>query len=152
MNLSEHFTRKEFEHSNTAVDIGIDNRVPENYLGNAKRVCELAEIVRRILQRPLKVNSGYRSYFLNKELRKQGYKSSNTSAHCFGCAIDIACNKEEQEQIKEHFLKCENLEFDQVILYWKNGQNFVHLGVTKIINSLPRKQVLYKTKQGYELA
>ena len=41
---------------------------------------------------PFKITSGYRSQAYNKDLRKRGYKASNNSSHCKGCAVDIAVN------------------------------------------------------------
>ena len=41
---------------------------------------------------PFKITSGYRSQAYNEDLRKRGYKASNNSSHCKGCAVDIAVN------------------------------------------------------------
>lgn len=145
MNLSEHFTKKEFEHSNTAKKNKIDNRISEGFIDNARRTCELAEIVRKVLTRPCKFNSGYRSLQLNKVI----LGSSNTSAHCFACAADIRMDKTEQEKIKDYFIQHKDaIEFDQLILYHKRRQRFVHIGVTKDPTNKGRKEILYAKKGG----
>lgn len=141
MQLSKNFTLTEFCHSNTGESAGIKNILPNEYLSNAKQICELAEIARSLLNRSININSGYRSKELNDYLRYVGYSSSNTSSHCFGCAIDIATSKnyedtkKEQDIIKDYFLKNkENIEFDQLILYGfcnKKPKRFIHIGIAK---------------------
>lgn len=146
MNLSKNLTLAEFIHSNTAISNNIDNSLPKEYFDNAKRTAILFELVRTILGRPLKINSGYRSPQLNTFL-----KGSKTSSHMLGCACDCRMNnnnntsQREQEIIKKYFLEHrEEIEFDQLILYWKNRQRFVHIGVSKDSNTKGRKMIGYR--------
>lgn len=85
MNLSKHFTREEFEESQTAERNGIDNTMPHMALQNAIDLCEhILEPVRLHFRKPVKITSGYRSPKLNKLA-----KGSKTSQHMTGEAADI---------------------------------------------------------------
>lgn len=155
MQLSKHFSLEEFIHSNTALKLGINNTLPEDLIDNAHRTAELFEIVRTILDRPCRINSGYRNPELNSLVG-----GSKTSNHMKACACDIRMkdnpqqSRLEQEQIKNYFIiNRDNIEFDQLILYWKNGQRFVHIGVSSDSNIKGRKMIGYKDPKnmsGYE--
>ncbi len=155
MQLSKHLSLTEFTHSNTAVKLGINNALPSHLINNAKRTAELFEIVRSVLRRPCHINSGYRNTDLNPLVG-----GSTTSNHLIGCACDIRMNDNphqsrlEQEQLKAFFISNrDSIDFDQLILYWKNGQRFVHIGVSQDSNTLGRKMIGYrdpKSTSGYE--
>jgi hypothetical protein len=87
MQLSKNVSLAEFCHSETAVARGIDNTIKDPvHLENAKRWAEnVFQPIREYLNRPIKINSGYRSKALNKAIPG----SSNTSQHCFGEAGDL---------------------------------------------------------------
>ncbi len=155
MQLSKHLSLAEFIHSNTALKLGIDNTLPKDLINNAHRVAELFEVVRTIVDRPCRINSGYRNATLNSLVG-----GSKTSNHMMGCACDIRMKDDphqsrlEQEHIKNHFIMHrDGIEFDQLILYWKNGQRFVHIGVSPDPNIKGRKMIGYrnpKDSSGYE--
>lgn len=85
MNLTENFTREELEFSQTAVRLGIDNRIPDELLQNAMFLCAFMEQVRAILGAPVTVTSGYRCPKLNGLTPG----SSALSAHPFALACDF---------------------------------------------------------------
>lgn len=110
MQISEHFNLSEFEKSSTAQRLSIDNEAPAQVIANiTDLVTEVLEPLRRIVKKPIVVNSGYRSLELNRAL-----KSKDTSQHVLGQAADIECpgmpNKELAEIIRD------NLQYDQLIL------------------------------------
>lgn len=144
MQLSKHLSLKEFTHSNTAVTKGIVNTIPEELFNNAKRTATLFEIVREVLDRPCSINSGYRNRILNSTVG-----GSANSSHMYGCACDVRTNenlsksKIEQEFVKNHFIaNRDKIEFDQLILYWKYGQRFLHIGVSQ--DTKGRKMIGYR--------
>jgi len=48
------------------------------------------EEARRLLGKPIGINSGYRSQEYQKHLKKIGYKAATNSPHCQGAALDLA--------------------------------------------------------------
>ena len=108
MQLSKNLSLAEFCHSDTAVSKGINNTITNPvHLENAKRLAEnVFQPIREYLNRPIKVNSGYRSAALNRAIPG----SSRTSQHCFGEAIDL---KITDRDLFEWIL--DNIVFDQAI-------------------------------------
>lgn len=87
MKLSDHFHLHEFEISQTATRLGIDNAIPHELMENAKRMAQTMEMVRSILgNRPIIVSSGYRSPGLNTAIH-----GSKSSAHMQALACDFTC-------------------------------------------------------------
>lgn len=84
MNLSEHFTLAEFERSNKAVQLGLDNKAPADLLPRLIRLAELLERVRSTLNVPITVTSGYRGRQLNSAVG-----GVTNSDHSQGQAADI---------------------------------------------------------------
>ena len=67
MKLSEHFKLEEFERSQTAARLHIDNRVPGDVVPNLKYLCEhVLEPLREHFGEPVYVSSGYRCPQLNR--------------------------------------------------------------------------------------
>ena len=86
MQLSEHFTLSEFTRSATASARGIDNTPSPEAIDNLRALCrEVLEPLRRQLDRPVVISSGYRSPKLNKLVG-----GVRTSQHMTGEAADIA--------------------------------------------------------------
>ena len=52
---------------------------------------EMLDMARMYAGIPFVVTSGFRTRQYNNELKRKGYKTSNTSAHLLGKAADIAC-------------------------------------------------------------
>lgn len=63
---TKNFKQSELEKSSKAEKKGIDNRIPDKYLDNAKELLEALQIIRDNLGRPITITSGYRCPELNK--------------------------------------------------------------------------------------
>lgn len=89
MNLTEHFTLADFVRSATALDLGIDNALPEELMPAAIETCEMLERIREALslhaghEVPMIMTSGYRCLALNRAKR-----SKDTSDHVQAAAAD----------------------------------------------------------------
>ena len=84
--LSQHFRLSEFTRSATASARGIDNTPSASAIDNLRRLCqEVLEPLRRHLDRPVVISSGYRCKKLN-----QLVGGVRTSQHMTGEAADIA--------------------------------------------------------------
>lgn len=87
--LSAHFTVGEFTFSDKATREGIDNRLPERLLADARRTAEMLERLRSFLSEargvdvPILLSSGYRCLALNRAL-----KSADSSDHVIANAGD----------------------------------------------------------------
>ena len=95
MKLSPHFSLSEFESSATATAKGIDNTLKHSdvdhsrIIDNLRALClEVLEPLRRHLDRPVVISSGYRCKKLN-----QLVGGVRTSQHMTGEAADIAAPK-----------------------------------------------------------
>ena len=64
--LVAHFSRAEFEFSETAIRNGIDNTVPDDLFPNLLVLAQGAERVREVLGVPMRVTSGYRCEALER--------------------------------------------------------------------------------------
>ena len=85
--LSEHFTLEELTFSATAQRKQIDNKPPAEVLDNMKRLAAGLEEVRAVLgNKPMRINSGYRSPELNRAVG-----GARLSAHMAGYAADFVC-------------------------------------------------------------
>ena len=138
MKLSDHLTRAEFEHSETAINRGISNSMTDTHLKNAINLAvNIFEPIRVFRGKPIKINSGYRSSALNRAIG-----GSKTSQHCTGEAVDLPLTAREF-----HFIK-DNIVFDQLI--WEFGNDnepkWVHVSLSG--NGKNRKQVLRAKKVG----
>lgn len=138
MKLSEHFTKAEFEHSNTAIQRGIQNVMDSGQTQKAIDLCEnVLEPLRAHLGVPIKLNCGYRSPLVNKAVG-----GAKMSQHILGEAVDVDLHSRE---IFEWIIN--NLEFDQAIFEFGTDENagWFHLSYRKGRN---RKQALQAKKQG----
>lgn len=85
MRLSPNFTLAEFEASDTAVRLGIDNRVPQPLLGNVQRlVTQILQPLREQTGAAVRISSGYRSPKLNAAVG-----GSTRSQHMHALAADF---------------------------------------------------------------
>lgn len=132
--LSKNFSLREFEKSDTASMLGIDNTIKSKDVKD-----NIKELVDNILQplrdswgKPLFVNSGYRCIKVNKAVG-----GVPTSQHVIGQAADIGCS-DPYELAK--LIKKMRLDFDQVGLY----PTFVHISYSKDGNN--RNNVFYSSK------
>ena len=138
--LSENFTYKEFEESETADKLGIDNTIKRDLIRN-----NIKELVFHILQPlrdkfdvPININSGYRCLKLNAAVG--GVASSQ---HVMGQAADIVVEGKKPIEVAEMIVEM-GLPYDQIGLY----DTFVHVSVS----SRQRGHVFYdKSYKGPKL-
>lgn len=84
-----YFELREFESSQSALELGIDNRMPFNIEQNIESlVSNILDPAREKLGHPIIVTSGYRCKELNDHLVKHASASAN-SLHQQGRAADI---------------------------------------------------------------
>lgn len=115
--ISQHISYPEAIHSYTAKRLHIDNTPNRLQLAAMRNVAnKVFEPLREFVGNPIKINSFFRSYKLNKAIG-----GARNSQHMTGEAIDIddtygyATNAE-----MFHFIK-NNLDFDQLI--WEMGDD-----------------------------
>jgi len=137
--LSLNFTLAELTHSETAERLGLDNTPDEKVKANLVRLARILEDVRRVLGRPIMVNSAYRSLAVNKAIG-----SKPTSQHCLGCAADIRVPGLTPNDIVNLVVKS-NIEYDQLI---REFDSWVHISITNTHTDKPRRQVLIIDKSG----
>jgi len=138
MKLSEHFTLEELTVSEIGKRFNIDNTPNESVIANLKRLAKLLEQVRSLLNKPINVNSAYRSVELNA---KAGGKSN--SQHTIGCAADIRVNGMTPDEIVRT-IKDSNIVFDQLI---REFDSWVHISIPDE-GKLARNNVLIIDKNG----
>ena len=139
MKLTPNFTLEELTHSEIAERQGLDNTPTTNVKANLTRLARFLEEVRRVLGRPIMVNSAYRSPAVNTAVG-----SKPTSQHCNGCAADIKVPGLTPDNIVKEIIKT-NLEYDQVI---REFDSWVHISIPNKFADKPRKQVLIIDKTG----
>ena len=133
MRLSKNFSLSEFERSETAERLGIDNSIPNEAQLNLRTLCvKVLQPLRDLYGKPLTISSGYRCEELNRAVG-----GVPTSQHRLGEASDVQC---EDGAIKLlHLLEESDIVFDQAILY----RTFLHVSYREGRN---RMQVIYKSR------
>lgn len=141
LQLTPHFTLKEFEKSATAAANGINNSVPSRYIPVLQQLCqEVLEPLRSYVGQPIIISSGYRCNQLNIKVG-----GAYASQHTLGEAADIQLpltsytawddNKRHTDMETAHkwfdWLE-RNTDFDQLILETANGKDFwIHVSCRK---------------------
>jgi hypothetical protein len=139
MKLTPNFSLEELTQSEIGERQGLDNTPNEEVKANLVRLARFLEEVRRVLGRPIMINSAYRSPAVNKAI---GGKP--TSQHCLGCAADIKVPGLTPDNIVKELLKT-NLEYDQLI---REFDSWVHISIPNKFADKPRRQVLIIDKLG----
>jgi hypothetical protein len=139
MNLSENFTLEEMTASETAARYHIDNTPPNEVLLNLRRLALFLEDVRKTLDKPIHINSAYRSPEANE---KVGGKP--TSQHCRGTAADIKVKGMTPDQVVRAIIKA-GLKYDQVI---REFDSWTHISIPNGKEIEPRLQALIIDKKG----
>ena len=145
MQLTKHFSLREFTKSQTAERLGIDNTPPQDIIPKLSFLAtQILEPLRERIQKPIIITSGFRTPNLSKAIG-----SSENSQHCKGEAVDIEAIGMSTLNLAEMIIN--HFEFDQVILEcYKQGDmnsGWVHCSLKSGDN---RKQVLTYTKdKGY---
>lgn len=138
--ISENFSYREFEHSDTAERKGITNVITTVAVRDSIKalVDDVLQPLRTAWGKPLSINSGYRCPELNSEVG-----GVPTSQHVKGEAADVACETPRELAQLAYDL---GLPYDQMILY----PTFVHF--SHKLDGGQRRQVLYnKSYKGAKL-
>jgi hypothetical protein len=139
MNLSENFTLEEMIASQTAARHNIDQTPSNEVLMNLRRLALFLEDVRKLLDKPIQINSAYRSPETNA---KVGGKS--TSQHCRGTAADLKVKGMTPDQVVRAIVKS-GLQYDQVI---REFDSWTHISIPNGKDLPPRKQALIIDSKG----
>ena len=137
--LSDHFSLEELTYSDLAVRHGIDNNPNGDIVVNLTRLAKLLERVRLLLNKPIYINSAYRSLEVNNLLG-----SKPTSQHCVGCAADIKVGSMTPDQVVKAIVHSD-IPYDQVI---REFDSWVHISIPNNETVKPRKQALIIDKTG----
>ena len=154
MKLTDNFSLSEFEASDTAARLGIDNSIPKELMQNVVDLATWLQMLRNRLTKHLGkpvsiiVSSGYRCPKLNKAIG-----GSATSSHMSALAADIKVPGVSVDSLFELIRELMwDMPADQVI---HEFGRWVHVGLAKA-KSRPRNQFLYARKRSgktvYELA
>jgi len=139
VNLSEHFTLEELTHSEVAERKNLDNTPNALEVSNLVRLAVLLEEVRSLLNKPILLNSGFRSKAVNDSVG-----SKNTSQHRIGCAADIRVPGMTPKQVVEAVI-ASDIGYDQII---EEFGSWTHISVPDTAARPPRKQALIIDKAG----
>lgn len=139
MKLTDHFSLEEMTASDIAVRHSINNNPSGDIVVNLKRLAEFLEKVRLLLNKPIHINSAYRSPEVNNLLG-----SKPTSQHCYGCAADIKVGGLTPDQVVKAIVKSD-LKYDQII---REFDSWVHISIPINETVKPRKQALIIDKTG----
>ena len=110
MNLSPNFTLEEATFSDTAVRLGINNQPSPEQLENMKITAQGMETVRKLLGKPIRINSWLRLPALN-----QAIGGALKSSHMDGWAVDFTCPAFGNPYTVAKALKQSDIQVDQVI-------------------------------------
>lgn len=129
--LSKNFDWKEFEKSDTATRLHINNAITSwEVRDNIKALVEdVLQPLRDAWGGPLFINSGYRCLELNKAVG-----GVPTSQHCLGEGADVGCT---DPYALAKLIKKMRLDFDQMGVY----ASFVHLSYKR--DGRNRGQIFY---------
>jgi uncharacterized protein YcbK (DUF882 family) len=139
MKLSEHFTLEELTRSEVAERKGLDNTPNAVEVANLVRLAGLLEEVRALLNKPILLNSGFRSKAVNDSVG-----SKDTSQHRIGCAADIRVPGMTPKEVVEACIAA-NIGYDQII---EEFGSWTHISVPDSPARPPRKQALIIDRQG----
>lgn len=142
----KHFTFGEFERSDTAARLKIDNRMPE--IAEA-HVVELVDILLDPLREawggPLIITSGYRCPELNRAVG-----GSATSAHTAGWAADLVPSADDPRGVQGlvdfaiEWLTATALPFDQMIFEHAGSSRWLHVGIRNLKGKQRRQVMRYE--------
>lgn len=122
-NLTKNFSIEEFECSNKAEQLGINNKVPQSLMDNVQHLANHLQIIRDALDKPIIISSGYRCEALNAAVG--GVKNST---HAQGLAADLVVQGMTSRELAE-FILLIKIDFDQLILESAGGKEWVHFGI-----------------------
>lgn len=138
MTLTKNFTREEFEQSETASKLGIDNTIHDyDILENIRQLCEkVLQPLRDAMDIPLVISSGYRCNALNEAV---GGVETSQHRGIGAAAADVTCKVSSMKLAQTAHNNAEIWkEIDQMIIY----PSFVHFS-HRNDGEEQRHQVLY---------
>ena len=139
MQLSEHFSLRELTTSEIAERKGLENYPTGVELDNLVRLAEKLEEVRKVLGKPIIINSAFRSIEVNQAVG--GVKSSQ---HCLGCAADIKVPDMTPDAVVKAII-ASKIQYDQLI---REFDSWTHISIPNMPNDTPRNQTLIIDKEG----
>jgi uncharacterized protein YcbK (DUF882 family) len=139
MKASEHFSLEELTASSVAARKGLDNTPNATEIANLMRTAALLEQVRTLLNKPITVNSAFRSKAVNDAVG-----SKDTSQHRIGCAADIRVPGMTPKQVVQACIDAD-LPYDQII---EEFASWTHISVPDMPSRPPRKQALIIDRSG----
>jgi len=145
MQLTKNFTLQEMTASETAARHGFDNTPNATEVANLVRVAELLEEVRALLDKPILVNSAFRSKQVNDAVG-----SRDTSQHRLGCAADIRVPGMNPDEVCRAVINS-GIRYDQLIReFWDKdrGGGWTHISVPNTKEMTPRRQALIIDRSG----
>ena len=142
MKLTDHFSLEELTHSDLALRKGIKNDPTPDVISNLTRLAGLLEQIRKHLNKPISINSGYRCPELNQAVGGQ-----KASQHLLGCAADIRVSGMTPDEVVRAVI-ASDLGYDQVI---REFDRWTHISIPNEAARSPRKQALIIDKQGTRL-
>ena len=139
MKLTENFSLEEMLASEIAARKGLDNTTNATEIANLVRTAGLLEQVRKVVGKPIIINSGFRSKAVNDAVG-----SKDTSQHRIGCAADIRVPGMTPREVVDAIVKSD-IPYDQVI---REFDSWTHISVPDMPSRPPRKQALIIDKNG----
>lgn len=139
MKLSEHFTVEEMTASSVAARKGFDNTPNATEITNLMRTAALLEQVRSLINKPIIVNSAFRSKAVNDAVG-----SKDTSQHRIGCAADIRVPGMTPKEVVQACIDA-NIPYDQII---EEFSSWTHISVPDSAARPPRRQALIIDRNG----
>jgi len=139
MQLSEHFSLSELTVSEIASRKGLENYPTGVELDNLVRLAEKLEEVRKVIGKPIMINSAFRSVEVNAAVG--GVKSSQ---HCLGCAADIRVPGMTPDEVVKAIIKSK-IQYDQLI---REFDSWTHISIPNMPSDTPRNQTLIIDKIG----
>ena len=140
MRLTNNFSLEEFERSDTAKRLGIDNHVPQFAIARLRTLCEkVLQPVRDHFGVPIIITSGYRCPDLNDAV-----KGATSSQHMKGEAADFKIKVDNTKGVKLYDLylwMVDNLSFDQLIWESRDGGRRKWIHVSYVSEVTNRQQV-----------
>lgn len=145
--VTENFTLAELTASPAAKRLGLKNNPSPSEIENLRHLCiNILERVREHYNRPIKINSGYRSPKVNAAV-----KGSVTSQHRYGEAVDFEIPGIANKDIADWI--ADNLEFDQIILEFYNpregpSSGWVHVSLKRVGKNRRQRLIAQKSPRG----
>ena len=139
MKLTENFSLEEMTISQLASRNGWDNNPDANAINNLTRLANLLEQVRKVINKPIIINSAYRSKIVNDAVG-----SKDSSQHRLGCAADFRVSGMTLNAVCEA-IKNSDIQFDQLLLEYNS---WIHISVPNNPTDTPRNQMLIIDRSG----